>query len=133
MKFNIKEIKYTKNDTFVLELADGFEFILPKNNAKVTLYNSFMIDFYIRERYLIKYKKLLSLMLLILNDDDNSDTDFEIALNEITRLESVVLNEYKKYLKIENIKKMLKEIYILKEELRKKMELTYRMSQGISR
>ena len=82
-----------------------------------------------------RYKKLLAIIIKILQSDDASDTDYEIALNEIERQKEIVLTKYHHFLKLAKEKDYLKKLEYLEIELKNKY--LYRMTdeeeQSISR
>ena len=86
---------------------EGYKF-RPKNNGEkpyikvnsVTIYKPEMIEHVLTKKFEKKFAKLSSIILKFLyQDDDESDEgDFEILLDEIARLKSVVDLQYKKFL-----------------------------------
>ncbi len=125
MKYIIKKRKY-ENVSFEINNCDGF-ILKPKLKTfevkKITLFNYEFICDSINKSFLNRYKKLLKLTLSIVNDDDSDDTDVALLLGETEKLESIILNKYKKHIRIEKIKKMLKEVLLLEQQLKKKQEL----------
>lgn len=126
MSYVVKE-KKVEGLTFRTSIKEGFQIKgkLEKTGFKnITLYDSVFKDYYITLNYRTYYTKLLAVAMSILSDDDNTDTDFELVLNETARIESIILNKYKKHIKLDKTKKMLKELALLEQELKIKKEAT---------
>lgn len=125
MKY-IYKVKRLKNTKFVKDCCDGYE-IHPKiksfNVLSITLYDKNLISYYIEKNFLYKFKKLLELLK---SEDDGTD---EYVLNQIDVIEWIILNEYKKFLSVEELKSMLKDIYFLKQKIISKNTL---ISKNIS-
>lgn len=113
MKY-IYKVKRLKNVKFVKDCFDGYK-ISPKikdfNVNSITLYDSRIISYYVEKNFLIKFKKLLELLK---NDDEGAD---QFVLTQIDALEYIILNEYKNFLSIEEIKSMLKDLYLIKQKI----------------
>ena len=68
------------------------------------------------------FKRLAAITYDVINsDDDNTSTDATIALDEIAKLRSIILNKYQKFLEKEKEKKYIKSLRILENELRAKI------------
>lgn len=113
MKY-IYKVKNLKNVKFVKDCFDGYK-ITPKikdfDITSIVIYDKSIISYYIEKNFLIKFKKLLELMK---NDDDSAD---EYILTQIDSLEWIILNEFKNFLNIDELRSMLKDIYFLKHKI----------------
>jgi hypothetical protein len=69
-----------------LDLKDGFTFS-PKNDSEtiITIYDDELLNNCIDHKFNNKYKKLLAIIINILQSDDSTESDFEIALGEVEK------------------------------------------------
>lgn len=89
---------------------------------KITIFNHSMIDIILSKKIEKNFKRLAAITYdVISSDDDNTTTDATIALDEIAKLRSIILNKYQKFLEKENEKKYIKKLRILENELRAKI------------
>jgi hypothetical protein len=109
---------------FKLDLKDGFTFS-PKNDSEtiITIYDEELLNNCIDHKFNNKYKKLLAIIINILQSDDSTDSDFEIALGEVEKQRSIVLKKYEKYLEKKKTTEYLKKLEYLEKELKKKYYL----------
>ncbi len=128
------------NDDFKLSYFNvnisGLE-VLPKNKypgitykaSKVTIIDPDLSTIYIKKRINKKIDQLIEFMLKILNDNDTTDGDVGIVLNEISRLKGIIYNKYREHLKIEDYKSLLSKIIIVEEEFKKNYNQKMFMNQ----
>lgn len=103
-----------------------------KNNFKVnkiTIINPKMIDGILTTKFNKKYRQLVMIVFNILqsNDEDTTEGDIIIALDEIAKLREIILNKYQKFLEHEKEEKFVKQLRILENELRAK-QINIRMN-----
>lgn len=127
---------------------EGYKF-RPKNNGEkpyikvnsVTIYKPEMIEHVLTKKFEKKFAKLSSIILKFLyQDDDESDEgDFEILLDEIARLKSVVDLQYKKFLSNQEYKDYIHKLVFLDAQVREKLaiinyknRLNYNIEKGRS-
>lgn len=127
---------------------EGYKFC-PKNNGEkpyikvnsVTIYKPEMIEHVLTKKFEKKFTKLSSIILKFLyQDDDESDEgDFEILLDEIARLKSVVDLQYKKFLSNQEYKDYIHKLTFLDAQVREKLaiinyknRLNYNIEKGRS-
>lgn len=127
---------------------EGYKF-RPKNNGEkpyikvnsVTIYKPEMIEHVLAKKFEKKFTKLSSIILKFLyQDDDESDEgDFEILLDEIARLKSVVDLQYKKFLSNQEYKDYIHKLTFLDAQVREKLaiinyknRLNYNIEKGRS-
>lgn len=122
MKYVYKSNKY--EGTGELILAEGYSFnpkiTTPYIVDDITLYDYNLISFYIYNKFIRKYKKILGIVIAILQNEDSSDGDFEIALGELEKQKHIINTKYIKYLKKQEIAKYLKKVEYLELELKNK-------------
>ena len=83
---------------------------------KVVLIDENLKTEYIRQRVTRKMDKIIKFMLRILNDDDTTDDDTGLVLDEISRLKGIVINKYRDYLPMLEYKSLLTKLIIIEEE-----------------
>ncbi len=119
MKYLAKTKRLSKVK-FLKDEVKGFK-ITPKikdfDVTEIVLFNKDMISYYVEKNFLLKFKKLLEYMQ---SDDDESG---EYVLSQLDAFEWIILNEYKNFLSIDEIKSMLKDIYFLKQKLISKTQV----------
>ncbi len=122
----VKKVSKTGEIIYMQYRLDGYEF-KPRNKAKasvsldkITIIKPSMIDLVLTQKIDNKIKKIIRLVMYILNTDDDTTnpSDVMLALNEITRLRSVILNKYQDFISKEKESLFLKKLRILENELR---------------
>lgn len=139
--FIIKELNPDLEFIQISYPIEGFHYKLKKNNSlhikEIVIVNKAIINELISYYFNKKYKKILEDYMNALQDestDNSSDTGLLIALDETSRLRSILIRKYKTFLSKKNEEKFLKKIKILENEIRSKIidfrlikeqELTY--------
>ncbi len=124
--FIIKK-KVETNKHIKLIKVEGYSFAPKKANVtsitvkQVTLANSELIDTVLMTKFNNAFKKIAKNVIYVVTDEDTSETDVVISLNEIARLRSIILNKYQKFLTKEKEKICLQKLRMLENELRNKM------------
>ncbi len=67
------------------------------------------------------FRKLASIILHILNEEDTTSGDCVIALDEISKEKAILRNKYKEYLEKESLEKYLKRLKVLEQEVKEKI------------
>lgn len=67
------------------------------------------------------FRKLASLILSVLKEEDADSGSIMIALNELTKEKNVIQRKYKEYLKKEEKEKYLKRLKVLEGQLKEKL------------
>ena len=101
--------------------------VTPKNEVpglnikakKVVLIDSDLRDSYIKQRIDRKIDKIIKFMLRILNDDDTTEEDTGLVLDEINRLKGIVINKYREYMLDSEFKSLLTKLILIEEEFKK--------------
>lgn len=120
--------KRNKNKKIVkINLDNGYVFT-PNIRSKdlvsirhLSIFNTEMTNFILKKKLDKSFRKLASLILNVLNDDDTTSGEIAIALNELTKEKSVVAYKYKEYLKKEEQEKYLKRFKVLEGQLKEKL------------
>ena len=102
--------------------------IIPKmkDNAKIkiteiNIINKNIIDDIVTKKILSNYQKIFKKVYLYTNDDDSTDNDARMCLDEINYLMSVINTKYRTYLSIEKYKYLMDELYSLNAVVNKKI------------
>ena len=104
---------------------DGYDF-RPRNKAsnvtisKVTIVDNLMIDKILSVKFDQTFRRLISLAMRVLNDDDASDDDVRIVLDEEKLIKEILQNRYSKYLRREKEVLFLKKLKVIENEMRMK-------------
>ncbi len=101
--------------------------VKPKNNVKnlnikarnVKIVDSKLRESYIKQRINKKIDKVISFMMKILNDDDTTEDDVGMVLDEINRLKGIVINKYKEHLNASEYKSLLTKLIMIEDEFKK--------------
>lgn len=86
---------------------------------KVLLIDENLRQEYVKQRVNRKMDKIITFMLRILNDDDTTDEDTGLVLDEINRLKGIVINKYREYITETEYKSLLTKLLIIEEEFKK--------------
>lgn len=127
MSFLIKRNDEEQDIIDIKENNSGYDFrpnikSCDADVKKITLYNSKMIDLILSKKIEKSFERLASITYDILSsEDDESTSDATIALDEVSKLRSVILNRYQKFLKKEKEEEYIKKLRFLENELRSKI------------
>ena len=128
MKYVIDKNKNDKKLTYYNVNIKGLE-VKPINEVpnqqitlgKILLVDEELTDSFIKKRINRKLDRIMKFMIRILNDDDASEEDTGMVLDEINRLKGIVLNKYRHYMKEEEYKSMLTKLILIEEEFKKSL------------
>lgn len=103
-----------------------------KNHLKVnqiTIIKPSMIDAILTTKFDKKYRKLLMIVFNILqsSDEETTNSDIMIVLDEVAKLREIILHKYQKFLSHEKEEKFIKQLRVLENELRAK-QINIRMN-----
>ena len=87
--------------------------------SKIVLVDSKLRDSYINQVIDKKLDKIVKFSLNILNDEDASEEDGGIVLDELNRLQGVIMNKYKQYMIEEDYRYKLSKLIIVEEEFKR--------------
>lgn len=111
---------------FEYDKIDGIDYV-PKKDAKiedainvnkVVIINPTLVSKVAKKKVDIKFKKLLQLLNIVFETDDETGTAYREALDEVNRLRMEVINKYKKQLEKEEFETIEKKLKILETELK---------------
>lgn len=86
---------------------------------KVVLVDPELRNAYIKQRINKKIDKVIKFMLRILNDEDTTEGDVGMVLDEINKLKGIIIKKYKEYMKVSEYKALLTKLIIIEEEFKK--------------
>ena len=135
--FVIKKIDSILELDEPLTQINGFKYIPKvKNKLKVNqmiVVNPEIIYSLVDFSFNKKYKKILELYLLALqNEDETTEGALMQALDDIARLRSIMIKKYKKILSKKETENFLKKLKILENEIRSKI-VDYKLMQEIEK
>lgn len=119
--------KKSKNDSVVsIQELDGYKFKPKMANGKylkvseVTIVDRVLIDKILTIKFNKSFNKVARLAVKVINDDDATDDDAAIVLDEVELVRQILLNRYQKFLNQEKEKLFLKKLRLIENELRVK-------------
>lgn len=101
--------------------------VTPKNGVdnlkikakKIVIVDPKLRESYIKQRVNKKINRVIDFMMKILNDDDTTDEDTGMVLDELNKLKGIIINKYKEYLTVSEYKALLSKIILIEEEFKK--------------
>ena len=87
--------------------------------GKIVLVDSRLRDSYIKQVIDKKLDKIVKFSLNVLSDETSTDEDGGIVLDELNRLQGIIMNKYKQYMIEEDYKNKLSKIIIVEEEFKR--------------
>lgn len=90
------------------------------NVKEVTIINDYLIDRILTMKFDKSFKRLVSLALRVINDEDADESDTEIVFGEVELVREILLNRYQKFLSYEKEQLLLKKVRLIENELRLK-------------
>ncbi len=121
-----KKNKNKKISKFKIKM-EGYEFkpnIRKENLIKIdslVVYNFEIIERLLEKKIEISFRKLTKLVLKEVNDDEGDQGGICIALNELTKIKSMLINEYKIFIKKTEYDKYMKRLKLFEKELKNKL------------
>ncbi len=139
MNYKVKKSKKKWDIDYYEYDLDGFLFH-PKHTANndlnitsIKIFNEDMIKNLVTSRISNKFKILYNTIMQTLYDDDSSNDANEIVLGEIQKFRSALDIRYKKFMKNEEYKQYVDNLYYLDIELRNKIAINnYRKQMAMN-
>ena len=115
------------SNIIVFDDYDGYDFS-PKNKknnpikvTKITIVDKKMIDTILSMKFEKHFRRLATLALRVIEDDDSTDDDAaDIVLGEAQLVKEILENRYKKFLSYEKEQLFLKKIKIIENQIQMK-------------
>lgn len=103
----------------ILELNDDDGLVINSKTKKekITIYDQNLIENMIEKTFNKKYRNLLYLIMNLMESEDSTETDFELALLKIENFRNKLLEKYFKFLNTDMKNKYLKMIILLQDKL----------------
>ena len=114
MKDKIKKIN---SEFTILEKEKDYKFIFNKKSEKIYIYNEELVEKTIDSSFNQKYRKLLYIVMDIVENEDSTESDAELILFKIDELKNLLLTKYYKFISKELLNKYLKMLLLLEEKL----------------
>ena len=115
------------SNIIVFDDYDGYDFffLFKKNNpikvTKITIVDKKMIDTILSMKFEKHFRRLATLALRVIEDDDSTDDDAaDIVLGEAQLVKEILENRYKKFLSYEKEQLFLKKIKIIENQIQMK-------------
>ena len=114
----ITYFEYDKIEGYDLAPKKGIKIEDAINVNKVVIINPTLANKVAKKKMDLKFRKLLQLLNIIFESDDDTGTAYREGLNEVSKLRLEVLNKYRKHLLEEELEIMEKKLGILEHELK---------------
>ncbi len=127
----ITYFEYDKMDGYDLSPKKGVKIEDAINVNKVVIINPSLAEKVAKKKMNVKFRKLLQLLNIIFETDDDTGTTYNEGLNEVSKLRTELINKYRKYLTEEEFNLMEKKLDILEQELKVRLyylEQTYQQN-----
>lgn len=135
MKFKLEKIKDNMKLSYYKVNISGLK-VQPINKVsgqsikanEITIVDNSLINSYIKQRINKKMNKIVDFMVNIINDNDSND-DSGMVLDEVNRLKGIIEKKYKEFLVISDYRNYMNKLNIIEEEFqrnyRQKMYMNY--------
>lgn len=130
MGYKVKKSKKSWNIDYYEYDLDGFTFHPNKNSknnelhiSSIKLFDKDMITNLVNNKITDKFKVLYNKIMETLYDEDSSNDANEVVLGEIQKFRSALDIRYKKFMKNEEYKLYIENLYYLDIELRNKIAI----------
>lgn len=114
----ITYFEYDKMEGYDLSPKKGVKIEDAINVNKVVIINPSLAEKVAKKKLDLKFRKLLQLLNIIFETDDDTGTAYYQGLNEVSKLRMELLNKYRKHLEEEEASLIEKKLDILEQELK---------------
>ena len=119
------KVLYYKKDVDGLEIRPSSK-SFSINVDKMLLTDPELINEYISIRLEKKFKSIITKLYDLLNDDDASEDDISMLLDETEKFKEIVNTKYARFLDIQKKREFIAKIVLIEDELKKKyMQIKY--------
>lgn len=110
--------EYDKMDGYDLSPKKGMKIEDAINVNKIVIINPSLANKVASKKLDLKFRKLVKLLNVVFESDDDTGTAYHQALDEVNKLRMELINKYKKHLEDEQYDLMDKKLGILEHELK---------------
>ncbi len=114
----ITYFEYDKMEGYDLSPKKGMKIEDAINVNKVVIINPSLAEKVAKKKLDLKFRKLLQLLNIIFETDDDTGTAYRQGLDEVNKLRTELFNKYRKHLNEEEADLMDKKLDILEQELK---------------
>ncbi|MBE6156066.1 MAG: hypothetical protein E7164_04885 [Firmicutes bacterium] len=107
------------------KVTNGYTFN-PRNRQKIkvkslTIYDQKGLEKIIENKYSRQYARLAEFLQKIFENDENTEADFMLGLDAVSKLQEILVYKYQECLKKEKYERFLKDLYFLEKVLKDKI------------
>jgi len=113
----MNSIKKVATEFEIVEFDEKKLFSIKKDEEKISLYDSNLVENVIDRKFNDTYKRLLYIVMDINNSEDSEESDAYIVRDQIDELRNSLINKYEKYLSRDILNKYLKMLLILESKI----------------
>ena len=113
----MNSIKKVATEFEIVEFDEKKLFSIKKEEEKISLYDSNLVENVIDRKFNDTYKRLLYIVMDINNSEDSEESDAYIVRDQIDELRNSLINKYEKYLSRDILNKYLKMLLILESKI----------------
>lgn len=117
----ITYFEYDKLDGYNLSPKKGIKIEDAINVNKVVIINPSLAGKVAKKKIDLKFRKLLQILNIIFESDDETGSAYREGLNEVSKLRLEFITKYKKYLEEEETIFFEKKLNLLEEELKTRL------------
>lgn len=110
--------EYDKMDGYDLSPKKGMKIEDAINVNKIVIINPSLANKVASKKLDLKFRKLVKLLNVVFESDDDTGTAYHQALDEVNKLRMELINKYKKHLEDEQYDLMDKKLGIIEHELK---------------
>ena len=126
---SITYFEYDKMEGYDLSPKKGIKIEDAINVNKVVIINPTLASKVAKKKLDLKFRKLVNLLNIIFETDDETGTAYHQGLDEVNRLRMEIINKYKKYLEDDEFDTMEKKLGILEHELKVRLHFLEQQMQ----
>ena len=115
---SITYFEYDKMEGYDLSPKKGIQISDAINVQKIVIINPTLANKVAKKKIDLKFRKLVTLLNVIFETDDETGSAYHQGLDEVNRLRMELINKYKKHLQESEFDTMEKKLGILEHELK---------------
>jgi len=119
---DIKYFEYDKISGYNIKPNPNLKFQDAINVNRMILINPSLIEKMVDKKIKRRFDYLINLLAIVYENDDDSGSGLQLALDEAEKFRNELCNKYKQYIKKEKYELLLKKIAILEDELYLRMQ-----------